>query len=367
MRQEVSTPSVKEMSGFLDKLKPQIELAVPKHMSADRMARLALTAFSTNQKLQECSTKSIAASIMTAGQLGLEPGVNGAGYLVPYKGTCTFVPGWRGLVDLVSRSGRGTVYTGVIYKDQDYTYKDGATRDLVVHNESDMLSPIDITHAFAIGRVKGSEIPIIELWSVKKITVHRDKYNKVGKSHYSFDNWEMYCRKIPLMQVLKYMPASIELGNALDVSNAAESGHGVVIEDGVVIDIDDDPKGQEDFQKSKPATEAKKDFFPNDEFEKNLPKWRELIANNKKTADQIIAMANSKAPLTENQKAEIKAPIENIEEDVSFDQVRKKLEMAKDVDGLDLAADLIAEVSDSDQRKVLMETYKNIKEKMAGK
>ena len=112
---------VAAFSGFLDKLKPQLALALPKHMGADRMARLALTAFSTNLALQDCTPKSIAAALMTAGQLGLEPGVNGAGFLIPYKTTCTFVPGWKGLVDLVSRSGRGTVYTGVIFKDQDYT------------------------------------------------------------------------------------------------------------------------------------------------------------------------------------------------------------------------------------------------------
>jgi recombination protein RecT len=124
-------------SNFMDKLKPQMALALPKHLTADRMTRLALTAFSTSEALQRCTTKSIAASIMTAGQLGLEPGVNGAGFLVPYGTTCTFVPGWKGLVDLVSRSGRGTVFTGVIFKDQEYTFIDGAKRDLIIHNETD--------------------------------------------------------------------------------------------------------------------------------------------------------------------------------------------------------------------------------------
>src|SRR5487761_2116965 len=96
---------IAQFGGFMGKLKPQLTAALPKHLTADRMARLAMTEFSTNRALQECSPNSIAASIMTAGQLGLEPGVNGAGFLIPYKGTCTFVPGWKGLVDLVSRSG----------------------------------------------------------------------------------------------------------------------------------------------------------------------------------------------------------------------------------------------------------------------
>lgn len=225
-------------SGFMDNFKPQLGLALPKHLSADRMARLALTEFSKSEKLQQCDAKSIAASIMTAGQLGLEPGVNGAGFLVPYGRTCTFVPGWKGLVDLVARSGRGTVFTGVIFKDQEYTFVDGARRDLIIHNETDLDDPEDITHAYAIGWVKDAAMPVIELWRVSKIKKHRDKYNKVGKAHYSFRDWEMYCRKVPLLQVLKYMPCSIEVQNAIAASHAAENGRSVTIENGIVIDYD---------------------------------------------------------------------------------------------------------------------------------
>lgn len=281
-------------SGFMDKLKPQLALALPKHMTADRMARLALTAFSSSAQMQECSPRSIASAIMTAGQLGLEPGVNGAGYLIPYKGTCTFVPGWKGLVDLVSRSGRGTVYTGVIFKDQQYTFTDGAKRDLIIHNETELDAPEDITHAYAIGWVRDATMPIIELWSVEKIRKHRDKYNKVGSKHYSYRDWEMYARKVPLLQVLKYMPASIEMANAIDISNAAEAGRGATIENGIVIDPDT-------------GAPEEPQFYPQEDFDKSLPNWEKLILNGNKTPEQIIMVASSKAPLTKEQKAVIMA------------------------------------------------------------
>lgn len=231
---------VTELSTYLDKIKSQMDLALPKHLTADRMARLTLTAFSTTPALQKCTHKSIAASVMTASQLGLEVGVNGQGYLVPYKDTCTFVPGWKGLVDLVSRSGRGTVYTGAIFKDQKFTYTDGARRDLVIHNPTELFEANDITHVFAVGWVKDSTMPIIELWTIEKVRKHRDKFNKVGQRHYSYANWEMYARKIPLLQVLKYMPMSIEMNNAVEISHAAEEGRGVTIEGGVVVDYGPD-------------------------------------------------------------------------------------------------------------------------------
>ena len=104
-------------------------------------------------------------------------------------------------------------------------------------------------------------MPIIELWRVSKITKHRDKYNKVGKKHYSFRDWEMYCRKVPLLQVLKYMPCSIEVANAMAISHASEAGRSANIEDGIVIDIE--PSEQASSRKTEiasrftqPATEA---------------------------------------------------------------------------------------------------------------
>lgn len=287
---------VKQLSRFLDSLKPQLGLALPKHLTPDRMARLALTAFSTSPQLQQCDPKSIAASLMTAGQLGLEPGVNGAGYLVPYGCTCTFVPGWKGLVDLVSRSGRGTVYTGVIYKDQRYTFTDGARRDLVIHNETELDDQDDITHAYAIGWVKDSSMPVIELWTISKIKKHRDKYNKIGNKHYSYRDFEMYARKIPLLQVLKYMPASIELSNAIQVSSAAEDGRGVTIEDGIVIE-----KGDHG------GSRVAKQDCTDEQFADLAAEWEPVVRSRKKSAKQAIAAMSTVATLTEDQQLKVDA------------------------------------------------------------
>ena len=300
---KVQSP-VAAFSNFMDKFKPQLALALPKQMNADRMARLALTAFSTSQKLQECDPISIAASIMTAGQLGLEPGVNGAGYLIPYGRTCMFVPGWKGLVDLVSRSGRGTVFTGVIFKDQDYTFTDGARRDLIIHKTTELVDPDDITHAYAIGWVKDSSMPIIELWTVGKIKKHRDKYNKVGKAHYSFRDFEMYARKVPLLQVLKYMPSSIELSNAIAISNASEDGRGATIENGIVIDVGDQ------FGHNAEDAGGGKVELPEctaEQFAAMAKEWETLIRSGKKKPTAALAAMRTKYTMTEAQEFQVDA------------------------------------------------------------
>lgn len=49
----------KTVGAYLDKMQLQIAKALPKHMNADRLARIALTTIRTNPKLLECSIESL--------------------------------------------------------------------------------------------------------------------------------------------------------------------------------------------------------------------------------------------------------------------------------------------------------------------
>jgi recombination protein RecT len=299
---------VAKFSAFMDKFKPQMALALPKHLTADRMARLALTAFSTTPKLQECDPMTIAASIMTASTLGLEPGVNGQGYLIPYGRTCTFVPGWKGLVDIANRSGRSTVWTGAVFEGDFFEYALG-DRPFVTHRPGDEDDAKKLTHVYAIGRVNGSDWPVIEVWSVAKVQRHRDTYNKVGNKHYSFRDWEMYARKVPLLQVLKYMPSSIELSNALTVSHAAESGRGVTI-DGNFVTINEEPGAERIDGDGVITKDAEpKPVLTAQELEKRKPTLVKALQGGQSVNDVITAL-ETKNSLTPDQKMEIAGWVE---------------------------------------------------------
>lgn len=295
------TTPTKEFNDFMVRMKPQMALALPKHMNADRMARLALTAFSSSPEMQRADFRTIASSLMTAGAMGLEPGVNGAGYLIAYAGTCTFVPGWKGLVDLVSRSGRATVWTGAVFEGDNFDYALG-DRPFVRHQPGDETDPDKLTHVYAIGRVNGSEFPVIEVWSMRKVWKHRDALNKQGKKHYSFKHPEMYARKVPLLQVLKYMPSSIEVANAIAVAEAAESGRGAVIE-GNFVTLHDEPDhgGGDQDREEKPALPALTDF----EFDGKKDGWRALVASGKKSPAELLTMLATKNTLSDAQRSEI--------------------------------------------------------------
>ena len=238
----------------------EIARALPKHMSGDRLARIALTEFRKNPKLEQCDPRSVFAAVIMASQLGLEPGINGQCYLIPYKQECQFIPGWKGLVDLVNRTGRSTVWTGAVFEGDEFDWALG-DRPFVSHRpigEDDFRL---MTHVYAVGRVNGSEYPIIEVWPIKKVWKHRDRYNKVGDRHYSFRHPEMYARKVVLLQVIKYLPSSIEISTALDMDYAANHGtqhltNPLEVIEGTYMPIVDDPDAQEQVAESAPVEPA---------------------------------------------------------------------------------------------------------------
>lgn len=206
---------------YLETLKPQVALALPKHLNAERMIRIALTCLRTNPALMDCDPQTILASVMLASQLGLEPGVLGQCFLIPYKKTCTLVPGWLGILDLVNRSGKAVAWTGAVYAGDEFDWSLG-DRPHIDHKPCG--DETTLTHCYAVARVKGSDWPIIEVWPERKVTAHRDKFNKVGNMHYSFKHLEMYGRKVALLQALKYVPRSIELATAMNLDASAEMG-----------------------------------------------------------------------------------------------------------------------------------------------
>lgn len=310
----------KDFPGMLKAYLPEIQRALPKHLNGDRMARIALTAFRRNPKLGECDPRSVFAAVIQASQLGLEPDTLGRAFLIPYEKRknidgqwkvvsteCQFVPGWKGLVDLMNNSHQGTTWTGAVFTGDDFDYQLGDS-PFVKHRPMGEDNSDHITHFYAIGRVKDSQWPIIEVWTADRVRRHRDKYNKVGKKHYSFENWEMYGRKVVLLQVLKYMPASAELAAAIELNDAAEVGaQNLTIKDaidGTWAPVPDEEPSEPPKEAATPATEVKDKPAAD-----GAPTFEDAIAAVKK-GDYDLARDITKN-FSDEQKAHIEKSIEH--------------------------------------------------------
>ncbi len=67
-------PAVRKPTNFpalLDAYKGEIARALPRHLNAETMTRVALTCFRMNPKLEECKPASVFAAVIQASQLGL--------------------------------------------------------------------------------------------------------------------------------------------------------------------------------------------------------------------------------------------------------------------------------------------------------
>lgn len=222
---------------LLEKMKPQIARALPSTVTPERMARVITTQIRLNPTLALCTQDSFLASILILAQLGLEPGVNGQAWLVPYYSTklkahiCQPIPGWMGINDLVTRTGRAGTWTGAVYQGDHFDYMMGDDPFIDHKPEAIEDDPAKLTHVYAVGRIAGVPWPIIDVWTIEKVKAHLKKYNKVGDRHYGLSNLEMYGRKVALLQVVKYLPKTVEMQRAMELEGRANEGVEVTLDD----------------------------------------------------------------------------------------------------------------------------------------
>jgi recombination protein RecT len=116
----------------------------------------------------------------------------------------------------------------------------------------------------------------------------------------------MYARKVALLQVLKYMPSSIELANAITVSHAAEEGKGAVIE-GDFVTVSNETVDQDTGEITQQSARPTLPELTDEQFGKSLAGWRILVETGRKTADEIVAMVSSKNNMSQDQIAMLQA------------------------------------------------------------
>lgn len=84
--------------------KAQFAAALPRHMTPERFCRVALTAVTRTPKLAECTKESFFKCLMDLSAMGLEPDGRRA-HLIPYGKECTLIVDFKGIAELVMRSG----------------------------------------------------------------------------------------------------------------------------------------------------------------------------------------------------------------------------------------------------------------------
>lgn len=190
---------------YIVSMKSGIAAALPSVMTPERFTRIALSAVSSNPKLQQCNPGSFLAAMMNAAQLGLEPNTPlGQAYLIPYGNQCQFIVGYKGLLDLAWRSGEVLdVQAEVVCANDIWEYELGLNPKLRhVPAEGDRGDPV---RYYAIIRTKdGGSVSAV--MSKTDVINHAQKYSKSYSSGPWKANFDEMAKKTLLRRVLKYAP-----------------------------------------------------------------------------------------------------------------------------------------------------------------
>jgi recombination protein RecT len=200
-----------------DNVKNQFALALPKHLSADRFARVAITALTRTPKLQECTPESFMRCLLDLSALGIEPDGRRA-HLIPYGKECTLILDYKGIAELVMRSGTVTsIHADKVCENDEFVVNRGKIERHVV----DYKAPRGNAYAFYV-------IVTFKDGSEKCEVMTRDevegirKRSRAGQSGPWVSDFDEMAKKTVFRRSSKWLPLSPEIQEAIRTDEERE-------------------------------------------------------------------------------------------------------------------------------------------------
>ena len=207
-----------------------ITMALPKHITPEKMARVAITSIVRTPLLLECDPVSIMDAVLQASTLGLLPdGVLGHGYILPFKDKsgrriATFIPGYKGLLDLARRSGEvAWIQARIVYENDLFEYEFGMGNSLKhVPARAKGAEPGKFKAAYCIAKFKTGEFQF-EVMYQDEINEIRKKSRAADSGPWSTD-WEAMALKTVIRRLCKFLPLNPEHQAFVAKAEYAEAG-----------------------------------------------------------------------------------------------------------------------------------------------
>lgn len=230
MSQELAkTPSkAATLHQMLTRYKTEIAHALPRHVSPDRMLRMALTSARNNPDLLLCSPESFLGAVIQSAQLGLEPDTKlGHAYLVPFYNSKTgtkevnFMPGYRGLMDLVYRVADHPILApAAVYEGDIFEYEKGL-HPILKHVPRPRAAGAKIIQVYCVASFADGRKEFIVM-TREEIEACRARSKATGFSPWKTD-YEAMAFKTCLRRFVKYLPMSAEVQRAVGLDDLAEA------------------------------------------------------------------------------------------------------------------------------------------------
>lgn len=198
----------------------QIATALPKHMTADRMVRAAMTAMLRTPDLARCDQTSFMSAMLQLSQVGLEPDGRMA-HLIPFNNNkagrvdCQLIIDYKGLVELVQRSGKvSTIHADVVCENDDFEYDMGEIKK----HKIDFRKPRGPAYAAYARVVMKDGTSKCEVMNREEIEAIRNR-SRAGQSGPWKTDWNEMAKKTVFRRCSKWLSLSSELCDAVEVDD----------------------------------------------------------------------------------------------------------------------------------------------------
>ncbi len=318
----------------------QLKVALPRHMTAERMARIATTEMRKVPKLAQCDPMSFLGAVIQCAQLGLEPGnALGHAYILPFEKRkkqgnqwiterveAQVIIGYRGMIDLARRSGQiVSIEARAVYEGDEFVCELGL--DSKLSHQPDWQNPNRtrpelLRFVYAVAKLKDGGVQF-DVMSRAEVDGIRARSKSADSGPWVTDYAAMALKSV-VRRLFKFLPVSIEMQQAVSIDEQAEAG--ISQQNSAIIDGN----------------------FSEVETPLELDDQSPPVAG----ADQVAQQQ------TTQQQA---APVSGI-----YEGMFKRIQACNDIEALDVMADEIREVPDDKDAAKLTELYKQRRIELVG-
>lgn len=209
---KTTTATLRDM---LEQRRDSLAQLIPKHLSADRLMKVALNSVSKTPLLQQCTPLSLLQCVITAAELGLEPGgALGHAYLVPFKNTATLIIGYRGFIQLMRNTRQLSSIRAVVVHEKDvFKLREGIEQS-IKHEPYLDGEPGPLKYVYCVAKLKDGSIQI-EVMTRAQIDSIRARSRSSSNGPWTTDYEEM-AKKTVVRRIAKYLPLSAEMEKAIE-------------------------------------------------------------------------------------------------------------------------------------------------------
>jgi len=229
------------LKNLLDAARPSMAAVIPKHLTPERLIKVALVAVSRTPALMQADPMTVVQSVMQAAQLGLDPaGVLGGAYLVPFRNSktgrqeCQLIVGYRGLLDLARRSGQIESVEARVVREADHFKVRFGTDTAVEHVPCIDGDPGALRFVYGVAWLKDTPRPVVEVMTRAEIEKIRRRA-KAGESGPWVSDYDEMARKTVIRRLAKYLPLTTELATGLELSGISHDTAEIVALPGVEV------------------------------------------------------------------------------------------------------------------------------------